>query len=107
MPALKRGSPMASNLPRRTQYSNAERLQLVTLIDKVMKEDGVKPTEAAAAFGVSPRSVSRWRKIFKLNVRTNTLLVAPRSIEALRVSLMISLKIWSALCHCGGVVGCL
>ena len=47
---------------RRTQYSNAERLQLVTLIDKVMKEDSVKPTEAAASFGVSPRSVSRWHK---------------------------------------------
>jgi hypothetical protein len=27
-----------------------------------MKEDGVKPTEAAAAFGISPRLVSRWHR---------------------------------------------
>jgi hypothetical protein len=31
-----------------------------------MKKDGVKPTEAAAAFGLSPRLVSRWRKVLQV-----------------------------------------
>jgi hypothetical protein len=66
VPALKQGSPMAGNLPRRTQYSNAERLRLVTLVDMVMTEDGVKPMEAAAAFGVSPGLVSRWCKVLQV-----------------------------------------
>ena len=60
---LERRLSNGGRVVRHTQYSNAERLQLVTFIDKVMKEDGVKPTEAAAAFGISPRLVSRWRKV--------------------------------------------
>jgi hypothetical protein len=39
---LERRLSSGGQLARRNNYSNGERLQLVTLIDKVMKEDGVK-----------------------------------------------------------------
>jgi hypothetical protein len=53
------------------QYSNSEKLKLVTLIDKVTKEDGVKATQAAAAFGVSSRFVSRWCKVLQVEALKN------------------------------------
>jgi hypothetical protein len=53
---------VSHGVARRFQYSNAEKLKLVILIDKVMKKDGVKATQAADLVGVSPMSVPRWCK---------------------------------------------
>ena len=67
---------VSHGVARHIQYYNAEKLKLVILIDKVMKKDDVKATQAADLVGVSPMSVPRWCK----DLQVERLVTRPSSI---------------------------
>ena len=86
---------------RRIQHSHGEKLRfiIITLIDKVSRSMVSRLHHAADGLGVRPRSVSNGPRNFKFNPKIHSpqVLWLWGIIHALRVSLMISSKIWSTL----------
>jgi hypothetical protein len=48
-------------VPRRVQYSAAEKVKILAAVDKMMVEERVHQSQAATLLQVSPSQITRWR----------------------------------------------
>ena len=52
---------LQEGVPRRVRYSASDKVKILAAVDRMMVEDRIHQSEAAALLQISPSQVSRWR----------------------------------------------